>query len=87
MVVPAYARSAILGRPADTHEAISKLACPVLVTHGAADQIILRGMGDFTASTVKGSKLSIYDGVGHAPFWEDAARFNKELAELVERAK
>jgi pimeloyl-ACP methyl ester carboxylesterase len=86
MVVPAYARAGILARPADTHEAISKLSVPVLVTHGAADRIILRGMGDFTASTVKGSKLSIYDGNGHAPFWEDAGRFNRELAELVESA-
>ncbi len=87
MVVPAYARTGVQTRPPDNHEAISKLDIPVLVTHGAADQIILRAMGDFTAATVKGSKLSIYDGIGHAPFWEDAARFNRELAELVEGAK
>lgn len=87
MVVPPSARAAILARPADTHDAISKLSVPALVTHGAADQIILRGMGDFTAATVKGSKLSVYDGIGHAPFWEDAGRFNRELAELVEQSK
>jgi len=83
MVMPPFARTGVLTRPADTHEAISKLSVPVLVTHGAADRIILRGMGDFTASTVKGSKLSIYNGIGHAPFWEDAGRFNRELAELA----
>jgi pimeloyl-ACP methyl ester carboxylesterase len=87
MVVPAYARTGVLGRPGDTPDAIAKLTCPVLVTHGAKDQIILPGMGEFTKATVKGAKLSMYDGVGHAPFWEDAARFNKELAELVESAK
>jgi len=87
MVVPAEVRSGVLTRPADTHEAIAKLSVPVLVTHGTADRIILRAMGDFTAATVKGSKLSIYDGIGHAPFWEDAARFNRELTELVESAK
>ena len=83
MVVPAYARTGILTRPSDTHEAISKLSIPVLVTQGAADQIILRAMGDFTAATIRGSKLSVYDGIGHSPFWEDAARFNRELAELA----
>jgi len=86
MVVPAYARTGILARTPDTAEAISKISIPVLITHGAADQIILRAMGDFTAATIKGSKLSVYDGVGHSPFWEDAARFNRELAELVEGA-
>lgn len=87
MVVPAYARAGILARAPDTHEAISKISAPTLITHGAEDQIILRGMGDFTAATVKGSKLSVYDGIGHAPFWEDAGRFNRELTQLVEGAR
>ena len=33
-----------------------------------------------------GAKLSIYDGIGHAPFREDAARFNSELAAFVRAA-
>jgi pimeloyl-ACP methyl ester carboxylesterase len=27
--------------------------------------------------------VSRYDGIGHAPFWEDAPRFNAELAAFV----
>ncbi len=83
MVVPPRVRAHVLGRPGDTADAMARLACPVLVTHGRLDQIILATMGEFTAKTVKGAKLSLYDGVGHSPFWEDAVRFNRELAEFV----
>jgi hypothetical protein len=29
------------------------------------------------------AKLSLYDNIGHAPFWEDTARFNAELAAFL----
>ena len=40
----------------------------------------------FTASVIPGAKLSIYDGIGHSPFYEDAPRFNSELAAFVRTA-
>jgi non-heme chloroperoxidase len=40
----------------------------------------------YTAATIPGAKLSVYDGVGHAPFWEDTARFNSELSAFVRAA-
>ncbi len=43
-------------------------------------------MGRYTAATVPGARLSLYQNVGHAPFWEDAPRFNGELAELARSA-
>jgi pimeloyl-ACP methyl ester carboxylesterase len=58
----------------------------VLVTHGLADKLLLVTMAKHTAATIPGAKLSLYDGVGHAPFWEDAARFNAELAAFVRAA-
>jgi pimeloyl-ACP methyl ester carboxylesterase len=57
------------------------------VSHGVDDQILLVGLSKFTASAVPGAKLSLYDGVGHAPFWEDAPRFNRELAQFVHDAR
>ena len=33
-----------------------------------------------------GRQLSVYDGVGHSPFYEDAPRFNAELAAFVRAA-
>jgi len=35
---------------------------------------------------VPGARLSLYDGVGHAPFWEEPPRFNRELAQFVKEA-
>ena len=62
------------------------LTLPVLVTHGAEDRNAKVGTAQFTASTIPGAKLSIYDGVGHSPFYEDAPRFNGELAAFVRAA-
>ena len=86
MVVPAPVRAAITARPPNPGDVLPGIRCPVLVTHGAADRILLATLGKFTAATVPGAKLSLYDGIGHAPFWEDAARFNRELAAFVRGA-
>jgi pimeloyl-ACP methyl ester carboxylesterase len=33
------------------------------------------------------AQTSFYEGAGHMPFWEDAPRFNRELADFVTRSK
>jgi pimeloyl-ACP methyl ester carboxylesterase len=83
MIVPPYVRRNILGRPPETPDILATITCPVLVTHGRDDQVLLAPMAEFTATRVKGARLSLYDGVGHCPFWEDAPRFNRELAAFV----
>jgi pimeloyl-ACP methyl ester carboxylesterase len=83
MAVPAKVRAAVLDRSRETGETLSQLRVPVLVTHGTMDRIIAPAMGAFTVSQAPGARLSLYDGIGHSPFWEDAPRFNRELAEFV----
>ena len=83
MVVPAAVRKFILERGTDDGAMLKTITCPVLVTHGRADQVLLATMGEFAKSEIKHAKLSLYDGVGHSTLWEDAPRFNRELAELV----
>lgn len=83
MMVPRHVRLALLGRPLDIEASLKALSIPVLVTHGQFDRVVEVSMSRYTASTVPGARLSIYDGVGHAPFWEDAPRFNRELVELA----
>ena len=83
MVVPAEIRRFILERGTDDGSILKTITCPVLVTHGRDDQVLLASMGEFARSEIKHAKLSLYDGVGHSTFWEDAPRFNRELAELV----
>ncbi len=86
MAVPAKVRAAVMDRTRDSGDVLPQLRVPVLVTHGTMDRIIAPAMGAFTASQAPGARLSLYDGVGHSPFWEDAPRFNRELAEFVRGA-
>jgi non-heme chloroperoxidase len=86
MMVPPKVRNGLGGRPLDATEVMSKLKIPVLVTHGAQDRNSKTGTAQYTAKTIPGAKLSIYEGIGHAPFYEDAARFNTELAAFVRGA-
>jgi pimeloyl-ACP methyl ester carboxylesterase len=86
MLVPAPVRAAVLARSRDEGDLLPQLRVPVLVTHGAMDRIILPAAGEYTAAAVPGARLSLYEGVGHSPFFEDAPRFNRELAELARAA-
>jgi pimeloyl-ACP methyl ester carboxylesterase len=86
MMVPPKVRAGLGGRPLDATEVMSKLKLPVLVTHGAEDGNAKVGVAKYTASVIPGAKLSIYEGIGHAPFYEDAPRFNTELAGFVREA-
>ena len=86
MMVPPKVRAGLGGRPLDATAVMAKLTLPVLVTHGAEDKNAKLDTAKFTASVIPGAKLSVYDGVGHSPFYEDAARFNSELAALVRAA-
>jgi len=86
MMVPPKVRANLGGRPLDATEVMSKLKIPVLVTHGDKDRNSKLGTAEYTAKTIPGAKLSVYQGIGHAPFYEDAERFNKELAEFVRMA-
>jgi non-heme chloroperoxidase len=86
MMVPPKVRAGLSGRPLDATEIMSKLAIPVLVSHGAEDKNAKVETARYTASVIPGAKLSIYDGTGHSPFYEHAPRFNSELAALVHAA-
>jgi non-heme chloroperoxidase len=85
MVLPKV-RAGLSGRPLDATEMMSKLKLPVLVTHGAEDRNAKLGAGQYTTSVIPGAKLSVYEGIGHSPFYEDAPRFNSELANFVRAA-
>lgn len=86
MMVPPKVRTNLGGRALDATEVMAKLKIPVLVTHGDKDRNSKIGTAQYTAKTIPGAKLSVYEGIGHAPFYEDAARFNAELAAFVRDA-
>jgi non-heme chloroperoxidase len=87
MLVPANIRASVLDRTRNEGEILGQLRVGVLVTHGAIDRIVLSAAGEYTASAVPGAQFSIYGGVGHSPFFEDARRFNRELSEFVKTSQ
>jgi pimeloyl-ACP methyl ester carboxylesterase len=64
----------------DTNSRLPELAgLPTLVIHGTEDQLLPVQNGRLIASRIPGSRLEIFDGVGHLFFWERPER----SAELV----
>ena len=88
-MVPLYVRDAIAGWATDpdaVRRPSPKITVPTLVTHGRRDALILPHAAEMTAAAIKGATVSFYDDCGHAPFYEDAARYNRELAAFVSAA-
>lgn len=76
-------RGNLLRRTVDFTPELAALSRPALVTFGDADRVMLPAMAQLIDETVPDSRLSAYDGVGHAPFMEAPDRFNDELAAFV----
>ena len=83
MVVEPEVRGALISREIDSDDVLSGLSIPVLVTHGRADTVVLPSMAQHTLDVCPTATASWYDDVGHMPFHEDAARFNRELGEFA----
>jgi pimeloyl-ACP methyl ester carboxylesterase len=85
MVIPPPVRKLILARTPNDGDILPKIDVPVLVTHGAKDPLILPSMGRYAAEQIPDATLSMYDDAGHAPFFEDARRYNAELLAFVKK--
>jgi len=86
MVVPPSIRKALRSRTPNPGDLLPKLRLPVLVTHGAVDDVSLVARSYYAAETIPGATLSVFEDIGHSPFWEDAPRYNRELAAFVRKA-
>jgi pimeloyl-ACP methyl ester carboxylesterase len=87
IIVPPKIRAALVARVIDSDDVLSTLDRPVLVTQGQSDTVILPAMADRILQTCRTSTASWYSETGHAPFLEQAARFNSELAGFVRKAR
>ncbi|MEO7380812.1 MAG: alpha/beta hydrolase, partial [Paracoccaceae bacterium] len=76
-------RRAHLSRAADDGAVLSTITVPTLITQGTDDLLVSQGLAHVTAAMIPHAELSLYHGSGHAPFAEDSARFNRELAAFV----
>ncbi|HTZ85840.1 MAG TPA: alpha/beta hydrolase [Solirubrobacteraceae bacterium] len=68
----------------NTYERLPELAgLPTLVIHGTADELLPVQNGELIASRIPGSRLEIFDGVGHLFFWERPERSAELVRELA----
>lgn len=82
-MVPAYFRRAFVGRNLDHQDVTPKLRLPILITMGSKDLEAGKGPFDRLQAALPKARVSVYQGVGHLPFAQDPARFNRELADFV----
>lgn len=67
---------------------LARISAPTLILWGRADRVIPVEQADRLHHAIRGSKLIIYDGVGHAPQEEAATRSLKDVREfLTEKQK
>lgn len=82
-LVPPEVRVHMRGRPAQYEALMRSLDLPTLVLHGDRDPVNLVAMAEYTAGCIRGSRLIMYPGAGHMPFWEMPERFNADVAAFV----
>ncbi len=70
----------------DLEPVFDKYAGPVLSTHGAHDQLVRLAMSERIKAFHASTRLSVYEESGHSPFYEEPARFGRELAAFVTAA-
>jgi 3-oxoadipate enol-lactonase len=67
----------------DTSERLGEITAPTLVIHGTVDQMLPVSNAHAIASRIPGSRLEVFEDVGHAFWWErpeESARLIRELA-------
>jgi pimeloyl-ACP methyl ester carboxylesterase len=83
MLTPPSVRAALLDRDDDFRPEYARLTKPLLVSYGVQDTVIWPAMARTVQAVSPGCTLSEYPSVGHAPFLQDPARFNDELARFA----
>lgn len=83
MMVPVDVRLALASRELDGDAVMSGIECPVLITQGMADEIVLPSMSEAIKAQIPHATLSLYEGAGHTTYGEAPERFNRELAEFA----
>jgi pimeloyl-ACP methyl ester carboxylesterase len=82
--VPPFVRQALFSRAFDNDDLLPTLRRPLLITHGAEDSIVSTDVVEQHRALVRHAQVDIMPGAGHAPFWDDATRFNQRLSKFCE---
>ncbi len=85
LMLPAYARRAMVQRRFDNQDLLERLALPVLLSLGEEDNPMQLEDGVAIAAGLSNVALSVYEGTGHTVFFEQPQRFNAELRRFAEQ--
>jgi pimeloyl-ACP methyl ester carboxylesterase len=84
-IVPTVAKAGMLSRTVDHADTLRTLTVPTLIIHGTDDRIARVDTARYAAALVPHADLRLYDGVAHAPAWEERERFNADLETFASR--
>jgi non-heme chloroperoxidase len=79
IIVPPHVGQEWFSRTVDNDDVLSGLRVPVLITHGAEDEVVLLKAAEQHKALIPHATLSVYPNVGHLPFFEQPDRFNHKL--------
>lgn len=83
LAVPPHVCAAMLDRQVDNDDVLQRSTVPTLITHGNCDTSVLHLMAQHHERIMPQAELALWSNIGHAPFYEDADRFNTELARFA----
>lgn len=86
LMLPAYARRAMVQRRFDNQDLLERLTLPVLLSLGEEDNPGQLEDGIDIAAGMSNVNLSVYEETGHTVFFEQPQRFNAELRRFAEQA-
>lgn len=76
--VPPYVRQGLFSRSLDNDDLLPNITKPVLITHGTNDAVVKPAAVDQHKAAITHAQIHMVKS-GHAPFWDDAASFNRRL--------
>jgi len=82
--VPPHVRQALFSRSFDNDDLLPKIRKPVLITHGVDDFIVKPAAVERHKARLAHAQIHLMTNAGHAPFWDDAATFNRRLRTFAE---
>lgn len=85
LLVPPRVRKALFKRSIGSAEVLAAIRVPVLIVHGTADAVVDPSAARYAAGKIPGASVRWFEGVGHLPFAERVAEFNRTLREFADR--
>jgi pimeloyl-ACP methyl ester carboxylesterase len=84
MIPPVIAAAAAFDElTRDYRDVLADVDVPALVCHGAKDVMLSPENGTHLAEAMPDARLVIFEDSGHAPFWDEADRFNSEVEAFI----